>query len=382
MKFNQIITNPKFHLLFITILLLICFCFWQPTPMDDGGNYQAFIEKLVDQGKIDFSIPGFHGGDFIAAIIYFITHFHYATYLVDILAALLIAPLIYLVVKKIYGYESWAVCAAYLSALMPFQTFNALRGGHITLHLFFALWALYLLLKNKNYNWLILGISYTIYPFSIVLVPFYIYKKQLKQLFLSFIIPVIYLTGQWLQIGKIMMGQHANLAAGQLFSLKRFIPNIVYGLQNYLSIHNFSPYNPLYKMDMIHLSPLITVLTIIGIFYFSRYFAERKLFYTLTAFAILAFLLPVSFYRIDMFYFWMFNLSLIFLVLPVLAKYQRFIPFIIFTFSYQFFYFSLSYGRLFIWPYIVYIIPAAIFVIGLFYTIKSGSYSDYAIKDG
>jgi len=338
--------------------------------MDDGGSYQAFAEKIVKEGKIDFSIPGFHGGDFLVVIFYFFTHSPFAVYFIDILAALFIAPLIYLVAKEIYRRRMWAIMVAYISVLMPFQCFNSLRGGHITLHLFFVLLALYLLFKNKKYSWLVLGISYTIYPFSIAVFPFYFYKRQIRQLFLSFIIPLVYLVAQWLQIGKIMMGQHADLAAGGLFSLKRSFPNIIYGIQNYFSVHNFSPYNRLYQMDMVHLSPLITVLAVIGIFYFSRYFFEKKLFYTLVSFAAIAFLLPISFYRMDPFYFWLFNLALIFLALPVLEKFQRLIPLIVFTFAYQFFYFFLSYGRLFNWPYIVFIIPLAVFAVGCYYTIK------------
>ena len=221
MKFNQLLASPKIHLLFLMSLLLITFSFWQPQQMDDGSNYQAFVEKIVDYGEIDFSIPGFHGGDFITVIVYLITGSHFSVYLVDILAALLIIPFIYLVVKQIYKQEFMAIIAAYLSVLMPFQFFNALRGGHITLHLFFVLLSLYLLFKNKKYSWIILGISYTIYPFSIVLIPFYIYKKEIKQLFLSFIIPAFYLAVQFLQIGKIMMGQHANLSPFKLFKCAR-----------------------------------------------------------------------------------------------------------------------------------------------------------------
>lgn len=367
MKFNQLLANPRIHLLFLMSLLLAVFSFWQPQQMDDGGNYQAFAEKIVNQGKIDFSIPGFHGGDFITVIVYLITHSHFSVYLVDILAALLIIPFIYLVVKQIYQQEFLAIIAAYLSVLMPFQFFNALRGGHVTLHLFFVLLALYLLFKNKKYSWIILGISYTIYPFSIVLIPFYIYKKQIKQLFLSFIIPAFYLAAQFLQIGRIVMGQHANLSPFELFNSERFILNIVYGIQNYFSVHNFSPFNPLYSMDMVHVSPLITLLAVMGIFYSSRYFSDKKIFYTLCAFAALAYLLPASFYRMDTLYFWMFNFALILLALPVIREYQRLIPIIVFTSSYQFFYFYLGYQQLFSRPDIIFFIPYVLLLVSFYY---------------
>jgi hypothetical protein len=66
-----------------------------------------------------------------------------------------------------------------------------------------------------------------------------------------------------------------------------------------------------------------------------------------------------------MWYLGIFNLALVFLTLPVLDKFRRLWPLIVFTFSYQFFYFFLSYKKLFVWPEIVFIIPALIFAVSL-----------------
>jgi hypothetical protein len=65
-----------------------------------------------------------------------------------------------------------------------------------------------------------------------------------------------------------------------------------------------------------------------------------------------------------------FNLALIFLALPVLDQWRRFLPVIVFTFSYQFFYFFLSYKHLFFQPYIVFIIPILIFIVSLIFALS------------
>lgn len=370
MKPKEIILKPKSHLIFLILLLIVCFCFWRPQQMDDGISFQRFAEVLVQQGRVDFSIPGFHGTDFLVALVYLITGSQFAVYLVDMLAALFLVPLIYLVVKEIYKKEWWGVIASYLYVLMPFEVFNALRGGHQTLHFVLSFWALYLLFKNKKYNWLVLGLAHITRPFSVLLLPFYIYKKRIKDFILSLILPVGYIVWQYSQIGKIMMGQHPGLTVEQFFSIKRFFVNVVYGLQNYFSIHNFSPVNNLYLMDMVHLSPLIFVAAVVGIFYAKKYFIERRMFWTLCSFAAISFLLPCLFYHLDMWYLGIFNLALIFLALPVLDQGRKLWPVIIFTFSYQFFYFFLSYGKLFVWPLIVFIIPLVIFIVSLVFYVQ------------
>jgi hypothetical protein len=289
------------------------------------------------------------------------------------LAALVLVFLIYLVVKEIYQNEWWGVMAAYLYVLMPFEFFNALRGGHQTLHFALSLWAIYLLFRNKKSNWLVLGLAHITRPFSVLFLPFYIYKKRIKDFVLSLILPAIYVVWQYLQIGKIMMGQHPDTTVQQFFSLKRFFLNIFYGIQSYFSVHNFSPFNNLYDMDMVHLSPLIAVFAVLGIFYYKKYFIDRKIFLTLFSFTTISFLLPCLFYHLDMWYLGIFNLALIFLALPVLDQFRRFWPLVVFTFSYQFFYFFLSYKKLFVWPEIVFIIPALIFAVSLVFYLSKRS---------
>ncbi len=362
--------KPTHHLIFLTVLLIVVFCFWSPHQTDDGGVYQAFVEKMINNGKIDLSIPGFHGADFLAVPIYFLTGSHYAIYWLDILAALFLIWLIYFLLKEIYNNSWFGVVGAYIFVLMPFELFNALRGGHQTTFFAVTILAIFLLLKDKTWSWLLFGFSMIIRPFSVALTPFYIYKRRYKQLILSFVIPIVYVGAQYLQVGRIIIGQHPELNAEKLFSFERFFLNIIYSVQNYFSVHNFSPYNHLYNMDMVHLSPFVTFFAVLTIFYWKKYFQDHKFFYTILSSCVIAFLIPSSFYRVDLWYFGMFNVLLVVLALPALFEFKKLWPLAVFTFSYQFFYFYLSYGYLFIWPLIVFLIPVAVLGISVVYFLK------------
>jgi hypothetical protein len=366
----KLFTQPKFHLILLSLLLLTVFVFWHPQLIDDGVNYQNFATKIVNEGRVDLSIPGFHGADFFVAIVYLFTRSMLSVYLVDMAATLALVWVIYLTVKELFHNTKLGVLASYLYVLMPFEHLNALRGGHQTVFFLFSLLALYFLFKEKKYAWLFLGFSYIIKPFSIVLAPFFLYKRKFSQLALSFIFPVVNIIAQYAQIGRIIIGRHPGLTAGQLFDPSRFIQNLIYAAQNYFSIHNFSPLNPVYLMDMVHLSPLVTFFAALSIGYYQKYFADRKLFYALFSSATLAYLLPCSFYRLDMWYLGIFNLLLIFIALPALDNHPRLWPLLVFTFSFQFYYFFLSYRQLFYWGQIVFIIPLAVFIVSLYYAIS------------
>ena len=98
---KNLIKNPWAHLFFLSLLLILLYSQSSIYLMDDAHSYQSFTVKLVDEGKVDLSIPGFHGGDFLTAPIYFITHSPNSVAILDIIAAILIIFLIYLVVKEI-----------------------------------------------------------------------------------------------------------------------------------------------------------------------------------------------------------------------------------------------------------------------------------------
>lgn len=126
-------------------------------------------------------------------------------------------------------------------------------------------------------------------------------------------------------------------------------------------------------MDMIHISPLITIFAILGILYYKKYpefSTDKKKFMALTIAAVLAYLLPSAVYRFDTFHFGTLNLILIFLALPFIIKHKRIIPILVGTYAFQFYYYFLYYQPLWHFPYIVFLVPLLIFIISLIYVFK------------
>lgn len=368
LKFLNLIKNPWAHLIFLALLLILLYSQSTIYLMDDSYYYQRFTEKLVNEGQVDFSLPGFHGADFLTAPIYLITRSPFSVAILDIIAAILNIFLIYLATREIFRNEKLGVFAAYIYVLNPLDYSNPLRGHHHTPLIMLILLGLYLLFRNSKLTFLAFGLSYIVRPFGIALAPLFLYKKKIGQFFLSLTIPAAYLIGEYWQIGKIHIGVHTNLTPTTLFSPQRFILNLGYAFQNYFSIHNYSFLNRLDTADMIHLSPFITFLALIGVLYHQKFFTDKKLFLALLASSVIALVIPASFFHLDMWHLWTFNLTLILLALPVIMKFTKLIPFIVLSFFFQFFYTYLTFRDVFWHNYTIFVIPASILIISLIYT--------------
>ncbi|OGY50288.1 MAG: hypothetical protein A3J65_04635 [Candidatus Buchananbacteria bacterium RIFCSPHIGHO2_02_FULL_45_11b] len=365
-KIKNLTKNPWSHLIFLALLLAL---FYGQTSFNlmAGGWYQLFVEKIVDEGQIDFSLPGFHGADFITLPIYYFFRSSRSTAILDIAAAFLNIFLIYLAVKEIFKNKKFGIFAAYLYLLNPFTYANAFRGDHHTPMITFTLLGLYLLFKNSKLAFFAFGLSYISRPFAVALFPLFIYRNKIRQFILSLSIPLIYVIAEYWQTGKIMIGEHPDFTPANLFSLKRFALNLIYAFQNYFSVHNYSFLNSVAPGDMIHLSPFISFLALIGILNYKKYFPDKKLFYSLLISAAIALFIPASFYHLDMWYLWVFNFLLILLALPVLVKFTKIIPLVALSFFFQFFYVYLTYRHIFWNGYGIFLIPGAILIVSLIY---------------
>ncbi|KKR49041.1 MAG: hypothetical protein UT86_C0001G0013 [Candidatus Magasanikbacteria bacterium GW2011_GWC2_40_17] len=366
-KIKNILIKPVGHLFFLTLLLVLFYSQSTITLMDDAFLYESFTEKLVNEQKIDFSIPGFHGGDFLSAPIYWLTHSSISVAILDIIAALASIWMIYLAVKTILKRKIFGVLAAYIYVLNILDYSNALRGHHHTPMIFFTLLGLYLLFANSRLSFLAFGISYIIRPFGIALAPLFLYQKKIGQFFASLIIPAVYLIIEYWQIGKIQIGVHTNLTVETLFSLKRFFMNLAYAFQNYFSIHNYSFLNQVDPSDMIHLSPFITFFALLAVVNYKKYFNDKKLFLLLLLSSIIALILPAGFNHLDMWYLWIFNFTLILLALPVILDFPLFMPVIALSFGFQFFYAFLVFKGIYWNNYAIFFIPMIIFAVSIVY---------------
>lgn len=366
-KIKILVKKPGFHLILLTLLLVLFYSQSRITLMDDAYLYQSFTEKLAREGTIDFLIPGFHGGDFLTAPIYLITHSSSAVAILDIVAAFGSLWLMYLAVKEIFKHQTLAIFAAYLYVLNPLDYSNALRGHHHTPMIFFILLGVYLLFKKSRFAFLAFGLSYIIRPFGIAMAPLFLYQRKIKQFFLSLIIPAAYLTAEYAQIGKINIGVHSDISATNLFSIKRFILNLAYAFQNYFSVHNYSFLNNVDPTDMIHLSPFITFFALLAVVSYKKYFSDKKLFLFLILSSAAALILPASFNHLDTWYLWVFNFTLILLALPAILEFPLFMPVIALSFGFQFFYAFLVFRGIYWHNYAIFAIPTVIFAVSAIY---------------
>ncbi|MCX6780949.1 MAG: hypothetical protein NT003_02430 [Candidatus Magasanikbacteria bacterium] len=343
----QAFFKPVTHIILASFLLSLIFLTGTIKVSDDDVSYRAFAETLADQHKLDWTIPGFHGADFFVAAFYKITGSHNSVYIIDMLCAVLTIAAIYAAVSQIFNDKTLGVYAAYAFTLMPITYTSALRGFHFTPMIFFAFLGLYLLWYKPQFSFLI-GISYIVKPFSIAFAPLFLYKKKMNQFFLSLLFPVLYVLSEFFQTHHIMIGAHKDYTPQSLFSLSRTFINIIYGIQNYFSIHGFSPRSFAYLDDMPHITPLITILAVFAIVYFQKFFKDSKqLGYTLTACAAIAFIIPASFYRFDYWYLTIFNFTLVLLALRPAQYYYKLLPIVVGTSVFEFYYTLLAHPQYF-----------------------------------
>lgn len=368
---NAFFKKPAFHILFLMILLFIVMLNTRVHQLDDGFLYQEFAEKLVKEKRMDFSVPGFHGPSFFAALVYLFTRSSHAINYSENLIALLTIPIIYVAVRELYQDKFRGVLASYIYVLMPGINMTGFRGWSWTSTTLFSFLTIYLLWKKPRWSWISWGIAIIIKVFPIALAPFFIYKKRYKEMFLALIIPLAYVILQYLQIGKIFVGAHPELSAQKLFNLSRLPANIAFAFQSYFSVHNYTPYNPVYYFDMIHFSPFITFFALLAIIYYKKYFENKRLFLALLSYSIIAFFLTASFFYFDRYYFTLFDWSLVILSVAVIPSFLVLLPIVALHSWFQFFYFYLEYKDLF-WPNgtkVLFLIPIVIFLVSLIYII-------------
>lgn len=376
-KYFQYCAKPAAHLVFLCALMIVIFLNSTAVRADDSTSYHRFVERLVNEGKIDFSIPGFHGADFPTAIIYALTRSEYSVHYNDIFFAIANVIMIYFAVTAIFknqlesqSLKTAGIFASYLYVLGASEYTNALRGGHHTPLIFFALLGLNLLFRGSRWAWLPMGFSYIIRPFPVVFFPFFLYKRKLSQFFLSLIIPALYVFAQYVQRGEVMIGVHTTWTLQTLFSLKRFFLNIGYAFQNYFSFHGYSFINPLTVGDFAHVPPFITFLALAGVLWHKRYFQDRWFFTALVASSALGLFLPASFYHLDTWYLWSFNFTLMLLCLPVLLRAIKILPLVAASFGYHILYVFLA-ARGVYWSqknFTLFLVFGIIFLISIFYT--------------
>ncbi len=371
---RRLFASPAFHITILTIVVAIVFARSHIVPMDDDFNYQRFIETLA-AGRVDFSIPGFHGASFLALPIYLLTRTAHANIWFQILCAIALVPAAYGAALALLRDRFQAILFAYAMALMPFYFFVALRGFTFPSFTLAVLLALMLRARGSRWAWVPLGISFLIKPFSVALAPLFLWwqpegdqadrRKGSMQLGLALIFPLLYVAAEYLQIGRIIVGAHPTIDQTNVFQWWKFPLNAAYGFQMLFSIHNYYFPNPAATGpgNLVHASPLLLLLGTFGLLYAKKFWGDRRLAYALGASVILAYELAASLDHMDHFYMETAVLLLALAGIPVLARYLRLLPFVLFSFHFQFLYLYLGYRGVFFGDMSLFLVPVIVDVL-------------------
>ncbi len=366
--------SSAFHVTVLTLAVAAVFLRSTIVPMDDDSLYQQFIETLA-HGRVDFSIPGFHGASFLAVPLYLLTGFPHANILFQVLCAIALVPAAYFAARSFLNDQFQAVLFTYAMAMMPFYFFISLRGFTFASFTLCVLLTLALRGKGSGWVWLPLGISFLIKPFSIALLPLLLWwnpnkqtwKNGSRQLGLALVFPLIYVIAEYLQIGRVFVGVHPTIDQANVFQWWKFPLNVVHGFQMLFSIHNYYPLDPALTGpgNLVHGSPLLLFLGLFGLLYLSTFWRDRRLGQAI-AFSIgIAYILAALLDHMDHFYLEAAVLLLTLAGIPVLAKYQRLLPVILFSLHFQFVYLYLQYRGIFFPDFSLFLIPVVADVLAL-----------------
>ena len=325
-----------------------------PAPNDDFGLYQSFAEALA-AGKLDLTIPGFHGSDIFAVPLVWITGSGLAQiYAMNVLATLL--PLFaFLAGRALWKEEHCGIFLATIMALTPFVTTVGLRGwtgpGYWTLMLL----TIWFAAMRSSWTGLTWALAILTKPFAIVLGPLILALSREKGsarrlphfiLWSAAAIVFAYLLLQYLDAGRIFVGAHAETSPGQVLqSLERIGLNLAHSLQILFSVHNYYYPDPSLTGpgNMMHTSPVLVFLGLFGLLAARTYERNQRIARSLLIGSVAGILMNALLDHMDHFYMEASVLLLILASLPVLMKHRLWIPLALATLHFQPFYFYMQY---------------------------------------
>jgi putative flippase GtrA len=339
-------------LFLLTVALFSGVAAGRPFPQDDHFLYQAFIESLA-QGRLDLSIPGFHGSDFFAVPWYWVTHSPLAQ-IQFLLTCILFLPLLaYFAGRSVYRSDSVGLLLAAIITMMPFTSFVAFRGWTGPAYFSLMLLAIALARRFPLLSGLSLAFAILTKPFAVALLPLLLVlfpqrrgKGRVCGVVVALGIPALYVTAQFLAVGRIFVGAHPFLTSANLWvGVGSIFLNITHAFQILFSIHNYYFPNPALTGagNLLHTTPVLIFLGLFALLSPKDYFEERWMGAALFVGAATAIGLNTLLDHMDHFYMEAGVLLLILASLPVLRKHPLWIPIVLLTLHFQWFYFFLQF---------------------------------------
>lgn len=373
---------------FLTVALAIGLLGATPAPQDDHYLYQKFVESVA-AGKPDFGIPGFHGTDWLGIVVFLITKSPIAQIHGLLIAAVLLPLLGYAAGKSLYKDETSGLLLAGIVTMMPFISFVLFRGWTGA-----GYWMLMLLtvIGASRKSWWT-GIPWALAiltkPFAIVLFPlivalsgrsseslwlkfiptsWFMHRRKYPAPWITALLFVVllvggYLIAQYVQAGRIFVGAHDGLTPmTALQGPVRILLNLAHSVQILFSVHNYYFVDPALTGpgNMMHTTPVLMFLGLFALFAPTKYFRDRGLPMALLTGAVLGLFLNALLDHMDHFYMEASVFMLILAAIPVLKAHRLWIPVVLATLHFQWFYFWLQYESGFALTWAFWLVPLTV----------------------
>ena len=364
----------------MTLALLASFKGVIPYEDRDFKLYQAFVETLA-AGRFDLSIPGFHGSNIPAALMHMIAPSKFTEIYYQLIWSLLLPALSYLAGKELFKSKWHGLVLAGIVTMMPFWTFKAFIGYTTSAYIGLMLLTIYGACKKSWWTWIVWGLAMTTKPFALVLLPLLWIKRPTKGsvfkrnqfIILGLAIPALYAAIQYMQMGHLMAGVHPDLNETSIWqSPTKVILNLAYSLQILFSVHNYHYPNPggTGHQNLMHTSPLLIFLALVAFLAPKlKYIEDKKLYLALLVGAVGGLLMNSVVSTMNHEYMHASILLFILASLPVLKKHQLWIPLVLTTLHFQWFYFFLAWQTRHGLTYQFFTVPMIIDVLFVVYVI-------------
>ncbi|MEK7218785.1 MAG: hypothetical protein AAB728_04955, partial [Patescibacteria group bacterium] len=296
----------------------------------------------------------------------------------------LLPLLSYFAAKSLFRSATQGLLFAAIIAMMPFLSFSSLRGWMVATYTLYLLLAVILLARRSRWAALPWGFAMIALPFAAALLPLFLsfppqrgsFLRRYWHVIAAFAVPALYILIQFLQAGRIIVGAHADeFTAASIWSgPTRIFLNAGHAVQMLFSIHNYYFPDPAKTAlgNMMHTTPVLVFLGIWAFLSWRDFFEDRRLPFALALGFLIGIGMNVAIDHMDHFYMETGVLLIILAALPVLVRHPLWIPVVLGTLHFQWFYFFLQFRGVFALGPSFFLTPLAVDLLFVLYCLANG----------
>jgi Gpi18-like mannosyltransferase len=349
---RSVLSSPWWFVLLCTLALGWTLLQATPYPLDDHFLYQRFIETLA-AGKLDLTIAGFHGSDIPATLWHLMFPAAHSQIFFQIFCAILLPAAAFLAGRALWKSTDAGILLCAVITLMPFLSFVGLRGWTGPAYALLLLLTVYGAATHRFWTGITFGLAMLTKPFAIAFLPLLILLRPKKgsalkkwhPVLIGLLLVLLYMVVQYLQAGRLIAGSHELLSEQNVWQGPlRILLNLGHALQILFSVHNYYFIDPALTGpgNMMHTTPILIFLGIFGALGLTST-STRRLHLVLLFGALIGILMNALLDHMDHFYMQASVILLIFAALPVLLRFPLWMPLVLATLHFQWFYFYLNY---------------------------------------